>query len=547
MDYDWWLARTHLKKRRSLINDTLIHQVVEYYKEIKSPRLMNAYLLASKQVDWSGAKPKEGRSILENALQLADLNKDTVEVKNVINGMLRLYEMPQDEEKIKELVALNKKYMKAESDYLAYYNLTEFYNSLDISDSLFHYARKGIDLARERNQPYAEYGLTRLYTEALSRAGRFNEALNTLRDMERRIRVGNELKLNYISVFISMDKLDSAQKYMDMYQPILEKYKGHEEVDIVELALNSFKLVMNEKKGKYLDMNVIGKTGNNILEKSRKRIWADRERQYVQNKLLKDNLTLEIEQGRMKQRLLWFGIIVLFAIALLIFFYQRKLLKKERFVQQAHEKLRRHAIQLSENESVILENKELIQSLSEQLDESGDLKQEIDQLSAENETLSKENKILQNDMESYSKWMNRKDEEMMVYTKLVEQNARLQERERFLTAQVITHTGVLHKLGSKPHYIDEMQWPEILQAINQLFDGFSYRLRTDFPALSEEDVRYCCLIKLRLSNSVIATLTGISPSSVTKRKQRIKEKMTQQRHHSEIRKEQSLETYLWNY
>jgi hypothetical protein len=83
-----------------------------------------------------------------------------------------------------------------------------------------------------------------------------------------------------------------------------------------------------------------------------------------------------------------------------------------------------------------------------------------------------------------------------------------------------------------------LQWPEIIHAVNSLFDGFSYRLHTEFPALTEEDVRYCCLIKLRLTTSVISTLTGISPSSVTKRKQRIREK---------IHKDQPLEIYLWNY
>jgi len=71
-------------------------------------------------------------------------------------------------------------------------------------------------------------------------------------------------------------------------------------------------------------------------------------------------------------------------------------------------------------------------------------------------------------------------------------------------------------------------------------------LGIDFPSLTEEDIQYCCLIKLRLSTSVISTLTAVSPSSVTKRKQRIKEKMNQQRP-ADVRKEQPLEIYMWSY
>ena len=175
--------------------------------------------------------------------------------------------------------------------------------------------------------------------------------------------------------------------------------------------------------------------------------------------------------------------------------------------------------------------------MSTQLDESGELKLEIEKLVAENEKLQQGNRTLQKDVEQFSISIRQKDQELYAYEKLVGENARLQERERFLTVQVVAQTEVLDQLSKKPHYIEDSRWPEIIHAINQLFDGFSYRLHTDFPALSEEDIHYCCLIKLRLTTSVISTLTGISPSSVTKRKQRIKEKLSQQHRPPEIRKD----------
>ena len=53
-DYAWWLTTTHEKQQRSLVNDTLIHFAVDYYKAVNSPRLLNAYLLAAEQANWSG-------------------------------------------------------------------------------------------------------------------------------------------------------------------------------------------------------------------------------------------------------------------------------------------------------------------------------------------------------------------------------------------------------------------------------------------------------------------------------------------------------------
>ena len=187
----------------------------------------------------------------------------------------------------------------------------------------------------------------------------------------------------------------------------------------------------------------------------------------------------------------------------------------------------------------------MIGALSSQLDETGDLKQEISQLNEENEALKEKNKTLQKDIEQTSKSVGEKDSDFEIYEKLAEQNARLQERERFLTARIIAHTEVLNKLSKKPHYIEKSQQSEIINAVNQLFDGYSYRLHIDFPTLTEEDIFYCCLFKLRLSTSIAGTLMGISPSSVTKRKQRIKEKMYQQ-FSEENRNEKLLEIYSWN-
>jgi len=550
-DYARWLANTHSRQGRSLMNDTLIHFSVDYYKKTDSEHLLETYNLAAEQADWDNTHVSQREQILQEALDVAQTKNDTVRIRSFIFTLSRLYKSPEDEEKINELLLIDKKYAGEQWSVPTYWNHTNLYALMGQNDSVLFYVSKGVELAREQNHRL-EFDLTREYARRLSLEKQGENALKLLKEFEDRIPSGFNLKIDYIITWINMGKLDSAQVTIDSFRSMLRElkkqinYTTNIELDIVEMSLNVFQSIINTKKGELFLFNDIGIAADNIHNGHKNKAKIDHEVQLVHNKLIMDNLNLDIERSKLKQRFLWAGMGVLFAFVLIIFFYQRKLLRKERSVQQIKEQLRIHSLQLSENEMLISKNEDIIRDLSLQIDEGGELKQEINQLTGENETLKQKNISLQNDIEHYSKSIGKNNREMEVYEKLVEQKARLQERERFLTTQLIASTPLLDKLNKKPRYIGIVEWPEILHAVNQLYDGFSYRLSLDFPTLTEEDVQYCCLIKLRISPSVISTLTGISPSSVTKRKQRIKEKMNQQRP-AEVQKEQPIEIYLWNY
>ena len=190
-------------------------------------------------------------------------------------------------------------------------------------------------------------------------------------------------------------------------------------------------------------------------------------------------------------------------------------------------------------------NKVKIRSLSVRLDESDDHKQGHSQLDNENVLLKKKNDALKHDIKHSSSMITQTKEGYTAYEKILNQNTKLYGRERVLTAQVIAHTEILDNLNKRPHYIEKTEWVEIIQLINHLFDGFSFHLQADFPNLTEDDIHFCCLFRLGFSTSVIGDLMGISPSSVTKRKHRIKEKMNQL-HPDKILKEFPLEFYLRN-
>lgn len=551
-DYARWLAKAHIRQGRSLMNDTLIHYSVEYYKKTDSEHLLEAHLLAAEQADWKKDDTSQKEHILHEALYVAQARNDTATIQSIIFSLSSLLEIPEDIKKINELIQITKSYGGEEWNVFTYLNLTKLYSLSGQVDSALFYTGEGIALTKKLNDPL-EFDLIRSYVNRLNALGQSKNALEIMKEFENRIPVGNDLNFYYILTWINMGKLDSAQVYIDSFHSQLNNYKNTEryadivdEIRVFELTLGLFQSISDAKKGQSLSIDNIGTSINSILDDSRNKIKIDREQQFVQNKLVRDNLNLDIERAVLKQRFLWAGVGMLLVIVLIVFFYQRKLLKKERSVHQIKEQLRLHSMQLTENESLISKNEEIICDLSLQIDEGEELKQEISLLVKENEKLKQKNISLQNDIEQYSKSIGKNNSEMATYEKLVENNAKLQERERFLTTQLVASTPLLDKLSKKPRYIDVTEWPEIIHAVNLLFDGFSYRLSHDFPGLTEEDVQYCCLIKLRLSSSVIATLTGISPSSVTKRKLRIKEKMIQQRP-SEVRKEQPVEIYLWKY
>ncbi|MDO4950120.1 MAG: hypothetical protein Q4E55_08190 [Bacteroidales bacterium] len=89
--------------------------------------------------------------------------------------------------------------------------------------------------------------------------------------------------------------------------------------------------------------------------------------------------------------------------------------------------------------------------------------------------------------------------------------------------------------------LEEASWELIEKNTDQVLPGFTSRLRQQHPTLSTEDVRFCCLLMMRVPNALLADVYGISPSSVAVRKQRMKKKLD-----SDVQN-QTIENYLNQY
>lgn len=74
--------------------------------------------------------------------------------------------------------------------------------------------------------------------------------------------------------------------------------------------------------------------------------------------------------------------------------------------------------------------------------------------------------------------------------------------------------------------LSDDDWEDIVQNADIIFDNFTRRLQQHYPALNKEDLRYCCMVKMQLSQLEMSQIMHQEKDSVKKRLKRIRmEKM----------------------
>ena len=288
----------------------------------------------------------------------------------------------------------------------------------------------------------------------------------------------------------------------------------------------------------------IGKTDRN-------KALIEMQEKYDQQKIINENNLSQIKKDRIIRNVLIALIILSFIIAITNYLYQRKIVSQKQEILEKEEKIRYFTMKIHENETLINRNKMRIEELTIQLEgsleikeqwkEQNKIRQEIQQ---QNETLKLENNNLQNHISNYAQSLKEKSKELEAMEHLSKENQYLHKREAFLCNQLIKQTELFNKLKTTK-YIDNKLWQEIKEKIDLLFDNYTKRLCHQIPSLTDGDIQICCLIKLRFSNGDIANMLAISPTSVSKRKLRLKERIVQEI--GSLGENQSLDLWLMEY
>ena len=288
----------------------------------------------------------------------------------------------------------------------------------------------------------------------------------------------------------------------------------------------------------------IGKTDRN-------KALIEMQEKYDQQKIINENNLSQIKKDRIIRNVLIALIILSFIIAITNYLYQRKIVSQKQEILEKEEKIRYFTMKIHENETLINRNKMRIEELTiqmegsleikEQWKEQNKIRQEIQQ---QNEMLKLENNKLQNHISNYAQSLKEKSKELEAMEHLSKENQYLHKREAFLCNQLIKQTELFNKLKTTK-YIDNKLWQEIKEKIDLLFDNYTKRLCHQIPSLTDGDIQICCLIKLRFSNGDIANMLAISPTSVSKRKLRLKERIVQEI--GSLGENQSLDLWLMEY
>ena len=110
----------------------------------------------------------------------------------------------------------------------------------------------------------------------------------------------------------------------------------------------------------------------------------------------------------------------------------------------------------------------------------------------------------------------------------------LREKSGRLREELIRKMAVFQKLPSlnddltkndKAIAISQKEWKEIRRLLDTEYEQFTQRLLKAVPEMNEADVNFCCLVKINVSMQDLANVYCINKASISRRKQRIKEKI----------------------
>ena len=259
-----------------------------------------------------------------------------------------------------------------------------------------------------------------------------------------------------------------------------------------------------------------------------KEIIAYKEK-YDHQRLINEQQRLKLEKAETQRILIVVTLCLVMLVAITIYLYQKRLVRKETTIRRQSEQLQTYMLQLHENESRLMQNRQYMQELKTQLaahEDDADIHREqqeqMDRLEAENSSLQTTILSLQQRIGEYSSRLSNARKDMDQLRNLSEEALQLRERERQLTDRLVDRHPLMAELQSRSRTLSEEEWQELVQLCDDTWDGFTVRLQRLCPQLTDQELRLCLLIRLRLSNAQQAAIFAVSPASVSQKKFRLK-------------------------
>ena len=263
-----------------------------------------------------------------------------------------------------------------------------------------------------------------------------------------------------------------------------------------------------------------------------KEIIAYKEK-YDHQKLITEQQRLKLEKADAQRMLFIITICLIVVIAIVAYLYQKRLVRKETTIRKQSEQLQDYMLQLHEYETRLMQNNRYMEELQEQIsrqevnaEDIESYREQIDSLQSENSRLSENIATLQNHIAEYTSKLDKARRDTEKFRSISEENLNLKQRERILADYVVDNDSLVKELREKCRVLDDREWETLEQMCESTYGNFVSRMQSVCPTFTRQELHLCILIKLRFSNTQMSEIFGVSVSSVSQKKFRLKKHLS---------------------
>ena len=263
-----------------------------------------------------------------------------------------------------------------------------------------------------------------------------------------------------------------------------------------------------------------------------KEIIAYKEK-YDHQKLITEQQRLKLEKADTQRMLFIITICLIVVITVVAYLYQKRLVRKETTIRKQSEQLQDYMLQLHEYETRLMQNNRYMEELQEQIsrqevnaEDIESYREQIDSLQSENSRLSENINTLQQHIAEYTSKLDKARRDTEKFRSISEENLNLKQRERMLADYVVDNDRLVKELREKCRVLDGMEWEALEQMCESTYGNFVSRMQSICPTLTKQELHLCILIKLRFSNTQMSEIFGVSVSSVSQKKFRLKKHLS---------------------
>jgi len=299
--------------------------------------------------------------------------------------------------------------------------------------------------------------------------------------------------LSYGKLFYFTDRIDSAYHYLEKS---LDSNNDETRLDAYEYLS---KIKKDERK--WEEFALIRELYENLSEQIHERMQtetiAQMEHLYNYQSIEKALSKAEIENIRKKNIIVvCLAVIILLSLLLFMGFNYIKKNRAEKYLQKLrYEKWKEE--QLRYSQAQINKNKQYIRELEERLADKQMSVDELERLSIEKERVDIENRKIE-----------------------------YENKERELLTEQLRKSEIFRKFHTDGGIkATESDWKQLISLIDRTFPRFSKQLNSLLPKISDVELKVCCLVKIEVPATDIATIINRSRQSVTMIRKRLYNKI----------------------